>query len=159
MKNLFLLNRILILIFLLLGTHALMAVAFKLENGTSASLRATVYDRGGWRNYIQVNPGQCKDIETDVERTEHGVKIEMLTSNGWQQIYSHHHGSRFFTRLVYVTEDANNYFFKWYDEHPGCRDCASTPNTCLKGPFVTWSNAIKLGKFLGKTVLMAEGAQ
>lgn len=134
------------------------AVAFKLKNSTKHSIRAKVYDRNGWRSYVQVNPGECKDIATEVERTEHDVVIQMKTQDGWETIYSNHHGSRLMTRIVRVTETNDKYYFAWYDEPPGCRDCPdSNGHGCLyKSGWVNLKNAIKVGKFLGKAVMKAE---
>jgi hypothetical protein len=132
------------------------AVAFKLENSTRYSIRAKVYDHGTWRSYVTVNPGEFRDIATEVERTEHAVVIQMLTNNGWQTVYSNHHGSRLFTRVVQVSENGNSFYFSWWDEHPGCRDSPSTPGTCLTppGPRGMFNYAVKIGEFLGRAVMV-----
>ena len=137
------------------------AVAFKLKNSTPYAIRAKVFDRGNWRSYVSISPGQCKVFGESVTRSEHSVVIQMKTEEGWKTIYKDNHGSRMMTRIVRVVESDDGYYFAWYDEPPGCRDCPdSDGHGCLyKSGWVNLKNAIKVGKFLGKAVLKAEGKQ
>lgn len=146
-----------ILTMILFMNHSANAVAFKLKNDTKYSVRAKVYDRGAWRSYIQIDPGECIVFGSSVERTEHDVIIQMNTEDGWKTIYENHHGSRLFTRIVRISESNNKFYFAWYDEPPGCRDCPSgNGHGCLKksGDWINFKNAVKLGEFLGKVVML-----
>lgn len=146
------------LFLLTIASYTAKAVAFKVENSTSYLIRVKVYDRGEWRKYVQVKPGECKVVASSVERTRHDVVIQMLTEEGWKTMYSKNHGSRVFTRLVHLTEYDNRFYFTWWDEPPSCRDCPSQTG-CLRpsGWINKIKDAYKVGQFLGKLVMLAGG--
>lgn len=144
------------MLFVFLLDQSANAVAFKLENSTSYKVRAKVYDRGHWRDYVTINPGQCVVFGSKVERTEHDVIIQMYVDGEWKTIYKNHHGSRVFTRLVHLTENSGKFYFSWWDEPPGCRDCPSAPGCLRKSGWINKvKDAYKVGQFLGKIVMLA----
>ncbi|MCB0780059.1 MAG: hypothetical protein KDB96_15885 [Flavobacteriales bacterium] len=130
------------------------AVAFKMKNDASYSIRARAYDRGAWRSWVTFNPGDWGDFAPKVERTVHTVQFEVLTSSGWKRVYQGNHGSRMFTRVVQVIEgpDGDPAFLWWDEPGGGCRDMPPHPqrggSTCLResGWYwdTLWSNLRKL---------------
>jgi hypothetical protein len=114
------------------------AVAFKLKNDSSITVRARVHDRGQWRPWVTFQPGGWAVFAPKVKRTEHDVEIDVWEGGRWQPIYRNHHGSRFFTRVVQVVQYSGDdkVYFAWWDEPPGCRDAPPRPGTndktCLK---------------------------
>ena len=111
-------------------------MAFKLNNDTSHTLRASAYDRGGWRAPVTFAPGGWAVFAPEVERTEHSVRIDVLTAQGWVNVYSGTNGSRVYTRVVEAVESNGNIYLYWWDEPPGCRDKPLNPlvggSTCLQ---------------------------
>ena len=112
------------------------AVAFKMANYSSHTLRMRIYDRGEWRPWVQCPPGFWGDVAKSVKRTEHSVEIDVWTGNGWRPYYRNHHGSRAFTRVVQALDAGQGIVFAWWDEPPGCRDWPPRPwvqeGTCLR---------------------------
>lgn len=152
---------IVVLVVMLLATlvaRPAEAVAFKLKNDTSLTLRARVHDRGQWRSWVTFQPGGWGDFATSVKRTEHDVAIDVWQGNHWEPLYRNHHGSRLFTRVVQVIQYSgdNKLYFAWWDEPPGCRDAPPRPGTndrtCLQesGGWL-WRKlvqyAVKIGKY------------
>lgn len=112
------------------------AVAFKLKNDTSHTVRSRVLDRGAWRDWVSFGPGGWGDFAKKVKRAEHDVEIDIWADGAWRPLYRNHHGSRLFTRIVQVVEQLGYISFQWWDEPPDCRDAPpppGTPNTtCLR---------------------------
>jgi hypothetical protein len=149
-------KRHLLLAFFSLMIQPSFAVAFKMENSTPYKIRAKVHDRGAWRDYVTIQPGECKVFGSSVERTEHSIAIQVYMKGEWRTVYKNHHGSRVFTRLVHVTYNDSKFYFAWWDEPPGCRDCPSQQGCLRKSGWVNKiKDAYEVGQVLGKLVMLA----
>ncbi len=134
------------------------AVAFKLKNDSSFTVRARVYDRNAWRPWVTFQPGAWGDFATKVKRTKHDVEIDVWRNGQWDPLYRRQHGSRLFTRVVQVFARNGDLYFAWWDEPPfiHCRDApppiGSNGHTCLK-PSGGWifskffEYAVKVGRY------------
>ncbi len=141
-------KKIYLIVVLLVSTLGFMqashAVAFKLKNDSSQTLRMRVHDRGDWRPWVMARPGFWGDVAPGVKRTNHAVQVQVLVWAGvyaiWVPYYQGMHGSRSWTRILQIFDnDAERYNVGkvWWDERGrGCRDMPPHPvsggNSCLK---------------------------
>lgn len=112
------------------------AVAFKLKNDASFSVRARVHDRGAWMPWMIFNPGGWADFGPKVERTTHHVQLDVWTGQGWKRVYSGVHGSHTLTRVMHIMDGPDgDPIVAWWDEPPTCRGMPIDPRrggrTCL----------------------------
>lgn len=113
------------------------AVAFKLKNDASFTVRVRAYDRGEWRPWVKFAPGGWGDFAQKVERSSHTIQLEKWVGGGWERVYQGNHGSRMFTRVLQVVDAPDGSpLLAWWDERPGCRSMPPHPerggSTCLK---------------------------
>lgn len=114
-----------------------LAVAFKLMNDTSYTVRARAHDRGEWREWKEFYPSGWGDFAKKVKRTKHKVEIDIKKGNKWYPLYRGKHGSKLWTRVAQLVVSGNKIGIQWYNERGGgCRDKPPLPghrdDSCLK---------------------------
>lgn len=112
------------------------AVAFKLKNDASFTVRARVHNQGAWMSWMTYDPGGWAVFGPKVQRTTHQVQLDVWTGQGWKRVYSGVHGSHTLTRIMHIMDGPDgDPIITWWDEPPGCRGMPIDPRrggqTCL----------------------------